>query len=83
MCFGCRTYLIDLGATHGTMVNGKKAEKHKPIHLVNGSKIQFGLVPFLYRLESKDQGGDKRKASDGNSQADKKVQSGRAVKNVP
>eukprot|EP01026_Neomeris_dumetosa_P031226 TRINITY_DN24786_c1_g1_i1.p1 TRINITY_DN24786_c1_g1~~TRINITY_DN24786_c1_g1_i1.p1 ORF type:complete len:271 (+),score=25.50 TRINITY_DN24786_c1_g1_i1:34-813(+) len=37
-----RIYLIDNRSTHGTLVNQKRIEPHKPFHLRDGQKLQFG-----------------------------------------
>jgi len=62
----CRLYVIDLGATHGTYVNGKRLDKHKPEKLTDGARLLIGQAPFAYRISRADGGGDKRK-SDSNA----------------
>lgn len=37
-----RLYVIDLNSAFGTVVDGKKLDKHKPTHLSHGSNIRFG-----------------------------------------
>eukprot|EP01023_Acetabularia_acetabulum_P035803 TRINITY_DN33794_c0_g1_i1.p2 TRINITY_DN33794_c0_g1~~TRINITY_DN33794_c0_g1_i1.p2 ORF type:complete len:296 (+),score=53.40 TRINITY_DN33794_c0_g1_i1:1-888(+) len=57
-----KIYLIDNMSTHGTLVNGKKIQGHKPLHLRDGYKIQFGQDKsnrFVFKCEEV-----KRKASD-------------------
>mmetsp|Transcript_20876 Transcript_20876/g.45745 ORF Transcript_20876/g.45745 Transcript_20876/m.45745 type:complete len:257 (-) Transcript_20876:277-1047(-) len=56
-----RLYIIDLGATQGTTVDGKKLVTHKPVQLVDGSKIKFGHIPKYYRTSI---GSKKRKPGD-------------------
>eukprot|EP00959_Pyramimonas_sp_CCMP1952_P027478 577563-Pyramimonas_sp.AAC.1 len=66
-----RLYIIDLGATHGTTVDGKKLVTHKPVQLIDGSKIKFGHIAKTYRTSI---GSKKRKTEDPHSDSvDKKV----------
>jgi hypothetical protein len=52
--------VIDLGATHGTYVNGRRLDKHKPEKLTDGAELLVGQAPFAYRISRAD-GGEKRK----------------------
>mmetsp|Transcript_23139 Transcript_23139/g.32041 ORF Transcript_23139/g.32041 Transcript_23139/m.32041 type:complete len:253 (-) Transcript_23139:71-829(-) len=56
-----RLYLIDLCSTHGTVINGKRAENNKPLELQDGAKIDFGSAPNVYYVTLKDS--RKRKAT--------------------
>ena len=63
-----RLYVIDLGSSHGTALNGEKVPKKKPIAVKDGATVTFGAVAFEARVATEPQaageGGDKR-ARDG------------------
>mmetsp|Transcript_48159 Transcript_48159/g.92058 ORF Transcript_48159/g.92058 Transcript_48159/m.92058 type:complete len:282 (-) Transcript_48159:120-965(-) len=70
-----RLYLIDLGATHGTTVDGKRAEKHKPVHVHDRARLSFGSLTTQFEVrcptipESKSAGGTKRKSDSGHKES--------------
>lgn len=68
----CRLYVIDLGATHGTFVNGKRLDKHKPEKLTDGARLLIGQAPFAYHISRVDGGGDKRKSGSNTVEPDSK-----------
>lgn len=47
LCREDACYLHDLGSTNGTMLNGE-AVQGDPIELINGDRISFGQVSFIY-----------------------------------
>mmetsp|Transcript_1199 Transcript_1199/g.2880 ORF Transcript_1199/g.2880 Transcript_1199/m.2880 type:complete len:251 (+) Transcript_1199:133-885(+) len=49
-----RLFLIDLGSTHGTQLDGKPVPANKPTNLKNGAVLRFGHLStaFVVRVES-------------------------------
>ncbi len=44
------TYLIDVGSTNGTVVNGRRMEANVPVLLCDGDEVQLGKNRFIFRL---------------------------------
>lgn len=44
------TYLIDVGSTNGTVVNGRRMEPNVPVLLCDGDEVQLGKNRFVFRL---------------------------------
>ncbi len=44
------TYLIDVGSTNGTVVNGARVQANQPVLLCEGDEIQLGKNRFIFRL---------------------------------
>ena len=45
-----RTYLMDLGASHKTIVNGRELEPHAEVELLPGARVQFGKSSREYEF---------------------------------
>ena len=50
MATAVRPYLMDLGSTNGTCVNGEKLEPARYVELLEGDVIRFGLSSREYVL---------------------------------
>lgn len=44
------SYLIDVGSTNGTVVNGTRMEANVPVLLCDGDEVQLGKNRFIFRL---------------------------------
>lgn len=62
-----RVFLIDLGSTHGTFLDGSMVAKHKPVVLKNGSVITFAQSESKFVMRDVESAGEKRRndSSDG------------------
>lgn len=58
-----RTFLVDLGSTHGTYIGSIRLEPHKPTQLPVDSKFHFGASTRIYILRERPQKAS-RSASD-------------------
>lgn len=52
-----RVFLIDLGSSHGTFLDGSQLPPNKPVVLKNGSAIKFGQAPAKFVMRDVESAG--------------------------
>ncbi|WIA15829.1 hypothetical protein OEZ85_012584 [Tetradesmus obliquus] len=57
-----RVFLIDLGSSHGTFLDGSQLPPNKPVVLKNGSAIKFGQAPAKFVMRDVESAGEKRRS---------------------
>jgi pSer/pThr/pTyr-binding forkhead associated (FHA) protein len=50
-------FLIDLGSSHGTFLDGSQLPPNKPVVLKNGSSIKFGQGPAKFVMRDVESAG--------------------------
>lgn len=64
-----RVFVIDLGSTHGTTLDGARLPPNKPTVLKNGAELRFGQLPTLFVVRDVESSGEKRARGDGDDGA--------------
>jgi nuclear inhibitor of protein phosphatase 1 len=52
-----RVFLIDLGSSHGTFLDGSQLPPNKPVVVKNGSSIKFGQAPAKFVMRDVESAG--------------------------
>jgi pSer/pThr/pTyr-binding forkhead associated (FHA) protein len=52
-----RVFLIDLGSSHGTFLDGSQLPPNKPVVLKSGSSIKFGQAPEKFVMRDVESAG--------------------------
>ncbi|GFV21806.1 nuclear inhibitor of protein phosphatase 1 [Trichonephila clavipes] len=65
-----RTFLVDLGSTHGTYIGSIRLEAHKPTQLPVDSKFHFGASTRMYILRERPQKAGRTTSDDHEKKSD-------------
>jgi NIMA-interacting peptidyl-prolyl cis-trans isomerase 1 len=69
-----RLFLIDLGSTHGTTLDGVPVAPNKPVQLRDGARLAFGTSPAATHVVRCESSGEKRRGREDESGAAEKRQ---------